>query len=146
MYREIKNRLLVALISVPLFVIAAPPSPVQTAPAEAKSVEAQYFPTPDDAAKALLEAARSEDRNQIIALFGSHDAELLSSGDDVEDRNNRSNFVTLAQETAQSGCQIRPNLLVAANSAGEFGGSHLALRQAKSGDDIPAQHLRNPAQ
>jgi hypothetical protein len=46
----------------------------------------------------LLEAARSDDRNQIIALFGSHDAELLSSGDDVEDKNNRSDFVTLAQE------------------------------------------------
>jgi len=98
MYREIKNRLLVALISVPLFVIAAPPSPVQTAPAEAKSVEAQDFPTPDDAAKALLEAARSDDRKQLIAVFGSHNAELLSSGDDVEDKNNRSDFVTLAQE------------------------------------------------
>ena len=98
MYREIKNRLLVALISVPLFVIAAAPSPVQTAPAEAKSVEAQDFPTPDDAAKALLEAARSDDRKQLIAVFGSHNAELLSSGDDVEDKNNRSDFVTLAQE------------------------------------------------
>jgi len=98
MYREIKNILLVALISIPLFAVAAPPSPASTASTEAKSAEAQNFPTPDDAAKALLEAARSDDRKQIIALFGSHDADLLSSGDEVEDKNNRSEFVTLAQE------------------------------------------------
>jgi hypothetical protein len=98
MYREIKNILLAALISAPLFALAAPPSPASTASAEAKSNEAQGFPTPDDAAKALLEAARSDDRNQIIALFGSHEADLLSSGDEVEDKNNHSEFVTLAQE------------------------------------------------
>ena len=98
MYREIKNRLLAALISTPLFAVAAPPSPVPATPAETKSIEAQSFPTPDDAAKALLEAARSDDRNQIIAVFGSHDADLLSSGDDIEDKNNRSDFVALSQE------------------------------------------------
>ena len=98
MYREIKNIVLAALISVPLSALAAPSSPAPVTPAEAKSAEAQSFPTPDDAAKALLEAARSDDRNQIIAIFGSHDAELLSSGDEVEDKNNRSEFVTLAQE------------------------------------------------
>jgi len=98
MYREIKNILLAALISAPLFALAAPQSPSPTAPAESKSVEAQGFKTPDDAAKALLEAARSDGRDQIIAVFGSHDAELLSSGDEVEDKNNRSDFVTLAQE------------------------------------------------
>ena len=99
MYREInKIILLAAVISAPLFVVAAPPSPAPAAPAEAKSAEAQSFPTPDDAAKALLEAARSDARGQIIALFGSHGADLLSSGDDIEDKNNRSDFVTLAQE------------------------------------------------
>jgi len=98
MYREIKNRLLVALISAPLFVLAAPPSFATAVPVEAKSVEAQGFPAPDDAAKALLEAARSDDKNQIIAVFGSHEAELLSSGDELEDKNNRSNFISLAQE------------------------------------------------
>lgn len=98
MYPEIKNILLVALISAPLFALAEPTSPAATTPAETKSLEAQGFQTPDDATKALLEAARSDDRNQIIAVFGSHDAELLSSGDEVEDKNNRSDFVTLAQE------------------------------------------------
>jgi hypothetical protein len=98
MNRNIINILLAALISAPLSALAAPPSPASTAPAEAKSTEAQDFQTPDDAAKSLLEVARSDDRNQIIAVFGSQDAELLSSGDEVEDKNNRLNFVTLAQE------------------------------------------------
>jgi hypothetical protein len=98
MYRVIKYLLLAALISAPLSAFAAPPSSAPANPAEAKSAEAQSFPTPDDAAKALLEAARSDDRKQIVAVFGSHDADLLSSGDEVEDKNNRSNFVTLAQE------------------------------------------------
>jgi hypothetical protein len=98
MYNEIKNIVLAALISAPLSALASPSSPAPVNPAEAKSAQPQSFPTPDDAAKALLEAARSDDGNQIIAIFGSHDAELLSSGDDVEDKNNRSGFVTLAQE------------------------------------------------
>ncbi len=98
MYRDIIKILLAALMSAPLYAHAAPPSAIPAAPVEAKSVTAQVFQTPDDAAKALLEAARSDARGQIIALFGSHDADLLSSGDDIEDKNNRSNFVTLAQE------------------------------------------------
>jgi hypothetical protein len=98
MSREIKNILLVALISAPLFALAAPPAPAPASSAEAKSAEAQNFPTPDDAAKALVEAARSDDPKQIVALFGSHGSGLLSSGDEVEDKNNRSDFVTLAQE------------------------------------------------
>lgn len=96
MYRNIKNLLLVVLITAPLFALAA--SPTSVAPAQAETVKAQSFQTPDDAAKALLEAARGDGRDKIIALFGSHDAELLSSGDEVEDNNNRSEFVTLAQE------------------------------------------------
>ena len=98
MNRVTLNLLLAALMSAPLIALAAPANPASAISAQAKSAEAQGFPIPDDAAKALVEAARSSDSNQIIAVFGSRDAELLSSGDEVEDKNNRSNFVTLAQE------------------------------------------------
>jgi len=98
MYRKIKNILLVVLTTAPLSVTAASPSPALTAPAQAETVKAQSFQTPDDAVKALLEAARGDSRDKIIALFGSHNSELLSSGDEVEDKNNRSEFVTLAQQ------------------------------------------------
>lgn len=98
MYRKIKNLLLVALTTAPLSVFSASPSPASTVPTGAESIKVQSFKSPDDAAKALLEAAREDSRDKIIALFGSQDAELLSSGDEVEDNNNRSEFVTLAQE------------------------------------------------
>ncbi|MGZ8189723.1 MAG: DUF2950 domain-containing protein [Methylococcaceae bacterium] len=98
MNRKIINMLLAALISAPCFALAVSPSPANATPAEAKSAEAQHFSNPDDAAKALLEAARSDDHNQIITVFGSQNSGILSSGDEVEDKNNRSNFVTLAQE------------------------------------------------
>jgi hypothetical protein len=98
MYNEIKNILLAALISASLSAFASPSSLAAAPPAGAKSVEPQSFPTPDAAAKVLLEVARSDNRNQIIAIFGGNNAELLSSGDDVEDKNNRSDFVALALE------------------------------------------------
>ncbi|MCD2452282.1 DUF2950 domain-containing protein [Methylicorpusculum oleiharenae] len=98
MYRETKNILLAALISAPLFANAAPPPAAAAVPAEAKSIEAKGFQNPDDAAKALLEAVSGEGTDQLIALFGSDEAELLSSGDEVEDKNNRLNFVALGQE------------------------------------------------
>lgn len=98
MYRETKHMLLAALISAPLFAHAEPPSPAQAVPAQVNSVEAKSFQNPDDAAKALLEVIGNNDNNQLIALFGSHEAELLSSGDEIEDKNNRLDFVTKAKE------------------------------------------------
>lgn len=96
---EVRKILLVALVTAPLVTLAAPPSPAPAAaPAEAAASEAQSFPTPDEAAQALLDAARSDDGNRIIAVFGNRHADLLSSGDPVEDKDNRANFITLAQE------------------------------------------------
>ncbi|OAI17052.1 hypothetical protein A1359_00405 [Methylomonas lenta] len=95
---EMKYLILAALISAPLFVHAAPPSSVIKPAADSLVVTAKGFQTPDEAGKALLEAIVSDDSTQLIALFGNHDAELLSSGDDVEDKNNRAEFATLAQE------------------------------------------------
>ena len=98
MYCETKHLLLAVLISAPLFAHAASPSPASTVPAEAKIAEAKGFQNPDEAAKALLEALGNNANDQLIALFGSREAELLSSGDEVEDKNNRLDFVTLAKE------------------------------------------------
>lgn len=98
MYRETKYILLAALISAPLFAHAETPSPAPAGPAQLGSVEAKGFQSPDDAAKAFLEALGNNDKDQLIALFGSHDSELLSSGDEIEDKNNRLDFVNLAKE------------------------------------------------
>jgi hypothetical protein len=100
MQREIRNILLTTILALlPWSCFSEPATPAPSAaPAPPAGTEAQHYPTPDDAAKALLDATRSEDRNQIVTLFGSRGAELLSSGDEVEDRNNREAFVAMAQE------------------------------------------------
>lgn len=98
MNREIKHIALLAMISAPLFVHAEAPIPAQTVPTQTSSGEAKNFQNPDDAAKALLEALGNSDNSLLIALFGSQDADLLSSGDEIEDKNNRLDFVALAKE------------------------------------------------
>lgn len=98
MNRETKHILLAALIAAPLWTHAEAPVSASAEPAQASSTAAKSFSNPDEAAKALLAALGSEDRNQLIGLFGSEQAELLSSGDEVEDKNNRSEFAALAQE------------------------------------------------
>ncbi|MEW6037617.1 MAG: DUF2950 domain-containing protein [Pseudomonadota bacterium] len=73
---------------------AAPPAGVSGQPES----DAQGFPTPEAAVKALLDAARAGDPKQFADLFGSRYAELLSSGDEVQDKNDRDAFAAKAQE------------------------------------------------
>lgn len=95
MNRKTTHILLATLIAAPFMVRAETQAPLV---AEPNSVAAKSFSNPDEAGKALLEALASEDNARLVALFGNQDAELLSSGDDVEDGNNRAEFVALAQE------------------------------------------------
>jgi len=60
--------------------------------------KAQGFASPEEASKALVDAARGNDKNKISMLFGSEYAQIFSSGDDVEDANNRADFVKMAEE------------------------------------------------
>lgn len=98
MNRKTTHILLATLIAAPFMARAEIQAPVVAEPAEANSVAAKSFSNPDEAGKALLEALASNDNAQLVALFGNQDAELLSSGDDVEDGNNRAEFVAMAQE------------------------------------------------
>jgi len=66
----------------------APSVPV--APAEQAQ---QTFPTPDAASAALVDASRSDDTVALARILGPGGPELVSSGDPVADRNNRSWFV-----------------------------------------------------
>ncbi len=99
MHRAIQHILLTVLTLAPLSALAAPATQAPPAtPAQQAETEAKRFPSPEDAARALVEAARSNDTNQLAAVFGNRHAELLSSGDEVEDRNNREAFVAMAGE------------------------------------------------
>ncbi len=58
----------------------------------------QSFQTADQAAKALTDATRGNDPATLTALFGAGHEDLLSSGDEVEDKRNRANFVNMANK------------------------------------------------
>ena len=64
----------------------------------AEAVGPQHFPTPDQAAAALAQAAQSNDTSAFAGLFGAGHDSLLSSGDPVEDKNNRDGFAAMAKE------------------------------------------------
>jgi hypothetical protein len=96
MHSKIKNVLLTTLALAPLSCVSAPAAPA--APVQPAATEAQRYPTPEEAAKALLDAAQSSDPGRLASLFGSRGAELLSSGDEVADKSNREAFVAMARE------------------------------------------------
>ena len=51
------------------------------------------FATPDEAVKALMAAVESNNQDELLAVFGPDAKDLVSSGDDVQDRNSRAAFV-----------------------------------------------------
>lgn len=73
---------------------SAPPAGIARQPES----DAQRFPSPEQAAKALVDAARGDDQKRLADLFGSRYTELLSSGDEIQDKNDREAFVVKAQE------------------------------------------------
>jgi len=56
------------------------------------------FATPEDAVRALIDAAKAEDLNQVVAIFGPEGKELIDSSDPVTARRNRQVFVAAAAE------------------------------------------------
>ena len=56
------------------------------------------FATTQAAADALVAAAGADDAKALLALFGPDGKKLVSSGDAVQDRNDRAHFAALAKE------------------------------------------------
>jgi len=79
-----RSRLLAPLVGAALMVIA------NSAGAHAQ----QSFKTPEEAAAALVTAARNADRSAVLAVLGRQGADIASSGDEVEDTAARQRFVT----------------------------------------------------
>ncbi|MGR8933191.1 MAG: DUF2950 domain-containing protein [Gammaproteobacteria bacterium] len=65
--------------------------------AAAAAEQAERFASPEEAVSALLDAARESGNAKVAALFGSRYAQLFSSGDEVEDKNNRTEFLKMAE-------------------------------------------------
>jgi hypothetical protein len=56
------------------------------------------FSTPEEASRALFTAAQNNDEKALLELFGPDGKQIVSSGDETEDAQNRGNFAKRYQE------------------------------------------------
>ena len=57
------------------------------------SLKQKEFATPEDAVKAVVAAARNDDADALISIFGQSAEDLLFSGDPVDDKQRREKFL-----------------------------------------------------
>ena len=62
----------------------------------AQDTKQKSFKSPEDAFKALVQAARNNDIEELSAIFGPEGKDIISSGDAVADRRAREHFVKTA--------------------------------------------------
>lgn len=59
----------------------------------ASNVSQKTFASPAEAGVALFEAAKSDDQNALMAIFGPEGKDILFSGDAVQDKNAKQRFI-----------------------------------------------------
>jgi len=73
--------------------------PAVTIAAKAKAkLNQRTFAAPEEAVKGLLAAARAEDVRELLNILGPDAKEIISSGDEVADKNGRELFVRMYDE------------------------------------------------
>ena len=87
-------RLLLAIGIAMVVPLGACNSKQESAPVQAGP---RTFASPEDAGKALAEAAKSQDQNAILQIFGPGSAEILSTGDATEDKASLDGFAKAYQ-------------------------------------------------
>ena len=66
----------------------------QQKPAETQTQAQKTFASPDDAAKALVDAAKSGNREALLAIFGPESKDIIYSGDTAADTADFAGFVS----------------------------------------------------
>jgi hypothetical protein len=66
--------------------------------ATAADLKQKTFKSPDEAVKTLIESVRSKDKEELLAIFGQSGKEIISSGDEVADREMGKRFVKAYEE------------------------------------------------
>ncbi len=87
-----KERLTRGLGLMMLIIVAMSVFMVHT-PAEAATVKQKSFSSAEEAIKAMVGALKGADQQELLAIFGSQGKALISSGDEVADRQNRENLL-----------------------------------------------------
>jgi hypothetical protein len=68
------------------------------APVAAQQPSQKTFPSAAEASKALIAALQTNDQTALLSILGADAKEIISSGDEVEDKNNRAAFVQKYQQ------------------------------------------------
>ena len=71
---------------------------VLAAPSMAQQPGQKTFSSAEDASNALVAAAQNNDEKAMLEILGPDGKQIVSSGDDVEDAQNRTNFAKKYQE------------------------------------------------
>jgi hypothetical protein len=69
------------------------------------------FPSPDAAVAALVQAVRASDREALLGILGPDARALISSGDEIADRQSRERFIR-AYDQAHRLAEVQPGKLV----------------------------------
>jgi hypothetical protein len=87
------------LAAVALFVLAL------MLPALAQEAGEKAFATPQDASKALYEAAKADDAKAVVAILGASSESVIHSGDPVQDKKNLTDFLARYEQMSRVGKQ-----------------------------------------
>ncbi|HEY3277313.1 MAG TPA: DUF2950 domain-containing protein [Syntrophorhabdaceae bacterium] len=88
------NRGLALLVSFAfLFSFILAFSLLHTSAAYGKETKQRHFSSPEEAVKAMVEALKAHDRKTLVAIYGRGNADLINSGDEVDDRLQRERFL-----------------------------------------------------
>ena len=90
---QMKSIAIALLLATAQMANAAQPAPATQKPVAQKAVAQKVFATPEEAAKALVEAIRKHDKNLLLAVIGQSSSKWLSSGDEVADRHDKEKFL-----------------------------------------------------
>jgi Protein of unknown function (DUF2950) len=67
-------------------------------PAMGQQKDQKTFSSPEEASEALYTAAQNNDEKAVLEILGQHGKEIISSGDQTEDAQDRANFVERYEE------------------------------------------------
>jgi hypothetical protein len=67
-------------------------------PVSAQEVKQKVFGSPEEAMKVLVETAQSGERKDVLAVLGPEGEDIISSGDEVADKNTHEKFVKSYRE------------------------------------------------
>jgi hypothetical protein len=92
-----KSALVLASVCTPVLFSAQPPQTNATVPAAAVAGP-RTFSTPDDAAKALINAAANFDETALTEIFGPHGTDIIFTGEVPYDRQRAADFAAQARQ------------------------------------------------